>query len=161
VANAGTLLINGTQGSGTVTVNNTATLGGSGTMGPITVSSGGKLLPGTSPSSPAILSCSNVTLKSGATFSEALDGAAPGAGGYGQLSATGLVTLTGSTLNLSVSFTPTIGETFTILSNQGSSTIVGTFNNLPEGATLTSNGMTFQISYKGGTGNSVVLTRIA
>ena len=34
-----------------------------------------------------------------------------------------------------------------------------TFTGLAQGASLTLNGMTFQISYAGGTGNDVVLTR--
>ena len=37
----------------------------------------------------------------------------------------------------------------------------GTFAGLPEGAILMVNGMTFQISYVGGTGTDVVLTRTA
>jgi hypothetical protein len=36
-----------------------------------------------------------------------------------------------------------------------------TFASLSQGATLLLSGMTFKISYVGGTGNDVVLTRIA
>jgi hypothetical protein len=39
--------------------------------------------------------------------------------------------------------------------------VVGTFAGLPQSATLLLSNMTFQISYNGGTGNDVVLTRIA
>jgi autotransporter-associated beta strand protein len=47
--NGGSLLVNGSLGSGTVTVNNSAILGGSGTIpGSVTVASGGTLSPGTS-----------------------------------------------------------------------------------------------------------------
>jgi autotransporter-associated beta strand protein len=45
--NAGTLLVNGSI-SGTTTVNKLATLGGTGTTGPVVVSDGGKLAPGSS-----------------------------------------------------------------------------------------------------------------
>jgi hypothetical protein len=54
-----------------------------------------------------------------------------------------------------------VGTSFTLINNDGTDAVVGTFKGLPEGATLTSGGMTFQISYVGGTGNDVVLTRIA
>ena len=50
------------------------------------------------------------------------------------------------------------GETFTIITNDGRDAIGGTFSGLPEGASLAINGLTFQISYVGGTGNDVVLT---
>jgi autotransporter-associated beta strand protein len=116
--------------------------------------SGGTLL------SAGTLSLGNRTAVGSGTLT-LTDGAAPGAGGYGQLNVTGIVTLTGSTLKLALGFTPAIGETFTIINNQGTNAIVGTFNNLSEGATLSGNGMTFRISYMGGSGNSVVLTRIA
>jgi autotransporter-associated beta strand protein len=161
----GTLLVNGSLGSGTVSVTNGAILGGSGTMGPISVSSGGKVQPSAGNSPTAILSCTGVTFSSGSTFAAALDGATAGANGYDQLNVTsGTVNLGGSTLNVSIGtgFTPKIGETFTIIQNGGSSAITGTFNGLPEGGTFSTGGMTFQITYVGGSnGKSVVLTRIS
>ncbi|MEY4243794.1 MAG: hypothetical protein RLZZ245_1379 [Verrucomicrobiota bacterium] len=52
----------------------------------------------------------------------------------------------------------------TLVDNAGSSQITGTFTDLPEGSTVTStfNGDTFsfRISYKGGDGNDITLTRI-
>jgi hypothetical protein len=75
--------------------------------------------------------------------------------------ATGTVKL-GGTLTVTSTVTPAVGSTaFTVVNNQGSSAISGIFAGLPEGATFTVNGMTFQITYKGGTGNDVVLTRTA
>jgi hypothetical protein len=48
-------------------------------------------------------------------------------------------------------FTPTLGEVFTVLHNQGSGPIQGTWANLSEGQTLRVSGYQFQISYVGGT----------
>ncbi len=85
-----------------------------------------------------------------------MNGAAPGATGYGQLNVTGAVDLGGSTLSPSLGFTPATGEMFTII--QSTAPIVGTFNGLPEGAPLTIGGVSFHISYAG---DNVVLTAAA
>ena len=50
------------------------------------------------------------------------------------------------------------GDTFTIVSNNGTNPVQGTFKDLPEGAEVTVSGATFKISYVGGDGNDVVLT---
>ncbi len=156
----GTLLIDGTQASGTVTVKSGGTLGGLGTFGALSVLSGGIVLPGTSTSSTGILNSGNVTFASGSSFHVALNGTTAGSG-YDQLNVTGTVSLGGSTLNVSLGFTPAIKAAFTIIHNNTANAVVGTFKNLAEGATFVVNGMTFQITYKGGTGDDVVITRTA
>jgi hypothetical protein len=85
---------------------------------------------------------------------------APGTG-YDQLSVTGTVNLAGATLNVNLAFTPALGSAFTLIQNDGTDAMVGTFAGLAQGATFLLEGMTFQISYVGGTGNDVVLTRVA
>ena len=57
-----------------------------------------------------------------------------------------------------IGFSPAIGNSFTLIDNDGGAAdpVIGTFNNLPEGATFTSGGKTFQITYQGGDGNDVV-----
>ncbi len=45
--------------------------------------------------------------------------------------------------------------------NDGSDAVSGTFSHLAEGAVLNVAGLPFQISYAGGSGNDVVLTRIS
>lgn len=50
------------------------------------------------------------------------------------------------------------GDTFTIVNNNGTNPVQGTFKDLPEGAEVTVSGATFKISYVGGDGNDVVLT---
>jgi hypothetical protein len=78
--------------------------------------------------------------------------------------ATGTVTLAGA-LAVTSTVIPSVGTAFTILNNQGSSAVSGTFAGLPEGSTFTvtvrGTVMTFRISYVGGTGNDVTLTRIS
>ena len=54
--------------------------------------------------------------------------------------------------------TPAIGDTFTIINNDGSDAVTGTFDGLAQGATITDGNVTFTISYTGGNGNDVVLT---
>ena len=66
-----------------------------------------------------------------------------------------------ATLSLSTTFTGSVGTVFTIIDNQGSSAVTGTFNALVEGAVITANGKDYQISYVGGTGNDVTLTVVA
>jgi autotransporter-associated beta strand protein len=52
----------------------------------------------------------------------------------------------------------TPGTVFTVIDNIAASPIAGTFSNLANGATFTSNGNNFQASYTGGTGNDLTLT---
>jgi hypothetical protein len=47
-----------------------------------------------------------------------------------------------------------------IVRNGGSDAVVGTFAGLPEGHSITFNGQTFRITYKGGDGNDVALTTV-
>jgi autotransporter-associated beta strand protein len=157
---AGTLLVNGTQTGSSVSVASGGTLGGTGPVGAISVLSGGHLAPGVNSSQTGTLTAAIVTLPTGSTFNVQANGTTAGSG-YSQLSVSGTVNVTGSTLNFTLGFTPTIGTAFTIINNTGAGAVVGTFKNLPQNGTFTVNGMTFQISYTGGDGNDVVVTRIS
>jgi len=83
---------------------------------------------------------------------------------YSQLNVNGAVDLTGVMLVLVTSYyyTPTVGDSFTIVNNDGSDPIIGEFLNLPEGFHFTDflgSGIGGFITYKGGPGNNdVVLT---
>ena len=57
-------------------------------------------------------------------------------------------------------FVPALTNFFVIINNDGTDGITGTFAGLPEGATVAFDGAGFAISYTGGTGNDVVLTRL-
>jgi hypothetical protein len=80
------------------------------------------------------------------------------------ISTSGSVTLGGS-LTVTSTVVPAVGSSFEIVNNEGSDADSGTFTGLPEGATFTVQVglvvMTFEISYLGGSGNDVVITRVA
>jgi autotransporter-associated beta strand protein len=156
--NAGTLLVNNTTGSGTgtgnVTVNSSGTLGGTGTIsGSVTVNSGGNLSPG---NSPGILNTGSVTLNATSNFKIDINGTTVGTQ-YDQLNVAGIVTLNGGNLMITVGGPLLRGEMFTIINNDSTDAVVGTFAGLAEGATFDQSGQRFTISYVGGSGNDVVL----
>jgi len=157
----GTLILSGANSYlGTTTVS-AGVLGGSGTVaGAVKVSSGATLAPGSTVT--AILNTGNLTLVSHSTFTVTLNGTAAGTD-YDQLNVTGTVNLGSASLDINANLlsTSVVGDKFTIIQNDGSDAVVGTFHGLAEGATITQGGVTFTISYKGGDGNDVVLTRTA
>ncbi|HEV8269456.1 MAG TPA: hypothetical protein VGR00_14520, partial [Thermoanaerobaculia bacterium] len=121
----------------------------------------GSILPG---ASPGTLSTGNLTFAAQGDYFVELNGPTPGSCGacYDQLAVSGIVDLGGSTLHVAYNgFGATPGQTFTIVSNDGSEAVVGTFGGLPNLAYLTSNGAEFQITYSGIFSNDVVLTAVA
>ena len=91
-------------------------------------------------------------------------------GASDQVRVTGSVTLSGM---LWVNFPgalPSPGQSFTIIDNDGTDAVNGTFNTVPlangasnalaEGSITTINGVMLAISYRGGDGNDVTLTRV-
>jgi hypothetical protein len=154
----GNLIVTGSLASASaVSVSAGATLSGTGNIGGITVS--GTLAPG---NSVGILNTGSVAYSSGGSLAILVNSAVPGTG-FSQLVTGGPVNLTGATLNLSLGtgFFPTVGTLFDILVNTSGSPITGTFAGLPQGASFFVTGQLFSISYAGGTGNDVVVTRIA
>jgi len=154
---AGTLLVNGSQSASAVSING-GTLGGTGTVGTITsTASGGSVAPGSS--GPGSLNSGNVDLSASGirSFVVELNGTTGGSG-YDQLNVTGTVNLTGASLSGTVGFTPAIGSTFTIINNDSTDTVTGTFAGLSEGSNVVLSGYNFTISYTGGTGNDLTLT---
>jgi autotransporter-associated beta strand protein len=157
--NGGVLQVNGSLlNAGAVSVAVGATLGGIGSVGGTTVS--GTLAPG---NTVGILHTGGLSFNANSTMSVQVMGPTAGTN-YSQVIAGGPISLTGATLALSVAngYTPSVGVPIDILENNSGSAITGTFNNLPEGATVSSNGLYFTISYVGssggGAGNDVVLT---
>jgi len=75
-----------------------------------------------------------------------------------RLSVGGTVTLAGG-LDLVVSPGTSGGGAFVILNNRGSQPVGGSFAGLPEGSQLHAGGLAWRITYSGGDGNDVVLTR--
>jgi Tol biopolymer transport system component len=142
--------------TGDVIVHGKGTLKGHGSVGKIEIESEGHLAPG---NSPGCIATSDLSLASGSALDAELGGTTA-CSGYDQTDVTGTVTITDATLNaiLFGGFVPSVGNSFTIVNNDGSDAVSGTFNGLAEGSTFTSGGVTYRISYVGGTGNDVVLT---
>ncbi|WP_027360613.1 DUF4347 domain-containing protein, partial [Desulforegula conservatrix] len=155
--NAGTLLVTGTcNSSGSFDVASGATIGGAGTITAVTVQSGGILAPG---SGAGKITTGNLVLDG--SLSAELGGVIVGTQ-YDQVDVVGTVDLSGATLNVSLinAFTPTTGNIFTLINNDGADAITGTFTGLSEGAMISAGGSRFTISYQGGDGNDVVLTAL-
>jgi hypothetical protein len=134
-----------------------STLSGSGTVtGNVIVRGAGTVNPGeTTPGRMTVNG--NLLLQPGGTLAVELNGPTAGTQ-YDQLQVSGSVIL-GGALNVSLGYTPAVGDGFTLLDNTGPGPITGTFAGLPQGAVVTIGGQAFTISYVGGTGNDVVLTR--
>jgi autotransporter-associated beta strand protein len=129
-------------------------LSGSGTVGTVTAV-GGFVSP-----NPYVgaLNTGDVTLNTGVSFEAKLARSSTPGLSPGQLHVTGTVNLANATLRPALAFLPPQHSAFTIIDNDGSDPVVGTFAGLPEGAKLTISGQPFVISYTGGTGNDVTLT---
>jgi len=154
---AGTLLIDGSTAAGSaVSVNSGGTLAGSGTVGgTVSVASGGTVSPGFSPE---CLATGDVTFAVASTFAVELNGTTVCIE-YDQLDVTGTVSLGGSTLSVTLSFVPAVGNSFTIIQNDGDAAdpVIGSF---AQGNFITVGAVLFAIDYSGGDGNEVVLTRV-
>ena len=153
---AGILKVDGSIANSSQTlVGGGGTLGGSGTVGNVMVLSNGALAPG---DGAGILHTGSLKLAAGANFLIELAGTA-----HDQAAVTGTVNVAGANLSVSLlnGFHPSVGDKFTILANDGSDAIGGTFAGLAQGATFSAGGDRFQISYIGGDGNDIVLTAIA
>jgi fibronectin-binding autotransporter adhesin len=154
--NSGTLQVDGTQMQSAVQING-GTLQGGGAVGTINFAGAGVVAPG---ASPGILTCSNFTGSANGTLQIELNGTLAGSG-YDQLNVLGTVGLSNLKLNVSANFTAPTNTQFMIIKNDRTDPVSGTFAGLPQGATLTVGSQQFQISYIGGTGNDVVLSKTA
>jgi autotransporter-associated beta strand protein len=184
---AGTLIISGSGnnqgstvvGAGTVYqigqdnvpvfVNTSGTLQGSGRIGVLNMTAGqnGTVTPGTQTSSVAVLTTSGISAQSSVgVFSFDLNTSGTIAGtAYDQIAVNGNVNLSGRpVLDVNLNFAPTArGTSYTIINNDLSDPVVGTFNGQAEGSLVTAldtagNSVSYRISYVGGTGNDVTLT---
>jgi len=127
-------------------------LGGTGveTIGLLDVA--GTLEPGT-----IRLLSQDVLLASPAAFVAVLNGTTPGTN-QSQLSVTGALDLTDATLTgTSAGVAP--GSVLTLIDNDGSDPVAGTFLGLPENTAVTLSASSFRVRYAAGSGNDVLLYR--
>lgn len=152
----GRLIVNGKIGN-VLFGSSSTTLAGTGTVGNVTLN-GGAIRPGTSAA--GVLKTGAIGGGAGDTVFFKIDGATPGAGAgfHDQISVTGAINLTSVSANFTVTATFTAGDQYTLIVNDGSDPVVGTFTGMPEGAVTTLGGRRYIITYQGGDGNDVVLT---
>ena len=108
------------------------------------------------PSGTAVLQTGNLQLRGG-TLAAQLNGSTPGTG-YDQVKVMGEVEVSNATLQVTLGFTPVVGQQFTLIDNDGTHPIVGMFDGYAEGGLAVVGNVAFRTSYVGGTGNDVVLT---
>jgi fibronectin-binding autotransporter adhesin len=141
VVSDGLLVVNGSISTSILTtIQNGAVLGGSGTVGALTVLDGGTVAPG---NSPGILSTG--AYNQAGTLSLQLDGTLAGVE-YDQVKVNGTVNLSGS-LTASVGYTPVNGQLLFILNNDGADAIIGTFSGIADLDTIDLGGYQWKISY--------------
>ncbi len=151
-SNAGVLVINGDYTYSAVDINSGATLKGTGTVGNTQVAAGGTLSIGNSPGCMSIAGL--LTLSAASTYTQEIASATP-CSGYDVATVAGSATLGNATLNIVPSYTPNVGQVFTILTSEF---IVGTYNGLPDNSLITVSGLTFRINY---TATTVTLTFVS
>ncbi|HEX3110317.1 MAG TPA: Ig-like domain-containing protein, partial [Thermoanaerobaculia bacterium] len=137
----------------------TATLSGDGSIGTVDVASVyvGKALPFQENAySFGTLHTKSLTLSHGALFVDL-----NASGGSDQIQVTGSVSLGGALAVTVPNSIPAWGQRFVIIDNDGTDGVNGTFDSLPEGATVRASGYLFRISYVGGDGNDVELITAA
>jgi fibronectin-binding autotransporter adhesin len=130
--------------------------------GDVNIAGGALIAPGFGS---GLISTGNLLLNAGGIYSAEISG---GGSPYDQINVTGSVTITDSTLALSTSGGPTIGDLFFLILNDGNDPITGQFANIPAPGTNFDIGpYTFRISYEadstGGTftgGNDVALLTV-
>ncbi|HEY2759701.1 MAG TPA: Calx-beta domain-containing protein, partial [Pirellulales bacterium] len=113
------------------------------------------LAPGIGPAQVII----NGNLKLGSSDTLVLEIAGPSAASqYDNLVVHGTVALGGANVSVTLgTFTPAASDTFTIIDNDATDAVSGTFKNLVEGQVFAVNSIPFQITYQGSDGNNVVL----
>jgi autotransporter-associated beta strand protein len=141
VVSDGLLVVNGSISTSILTtIQSGATLGGSGTVGALTVLDGGTVAPG---NSPGILSTGDYT--QAGTLSLQLDGTLAGVE-YDQVNVGGTVNLSGL-LTATVGYTPVNDQLLFILTNDGTDAINGTFSGIADLDTIDLGGYQWRISY--------------
>lgn len=150
----GTLLIDSTGQITSITSVVAGAIGGIGKCtGSVTVGAGAMLAPGSQ--GIGKFTVAQLTLQQGAVYVAELN---TGNGDGDQVSV-GSIVLNKPRLNIVGVGTASIpaGTSYTIVDNTGTGAVSGTFDSLPEMSLLKVNGLNFRITYKGGTGNDIVL----
>ncbi len=160
VVQAGTLILDSANGVGAVHVANNARLAGNGNFNAITAGPNGVITPGLllTPQSYGSMR-PTAFAPGGGILGMELAGPIPGSSHDTLLVANG-ANLTGVLLQLSALNLPHGSNSFTLMYVGGSTPATGTFTGMPEGTVFpSSDGKLFRITYHGGDGNDVAVTR--
>jgi autotransporter-associated beta strand protein len=154
----GLLQVNGAlTTTSSITVSNGGTLCGDGTVSDVLITAGGTLFPGAGTGTASLRATGTVTFAASAKLSVQLASSSS----YDSLLVGGELALGFSSLRVIPGAGVRVGDSFTVISKLSSDPIVGTFSGLPEGTKFVVSNRLFQITYTGGNGNDVVLTRLA
>jgi autotransporter-associated beta strand protein len=147
---SGTLLVNGSiSTSSLTTVDSGATIGGSGTIGALTVSNGAFINPG---NSTGILNTGNYTQLG--LYTAEINGLTAGSQ-HDQINVGGTVDITGGSLSTIFTGSYSLNDIVFILTNNLSDAVTGTFTGLSQGDTVTSyGGFDWRISYVADSGTN-------
>ncbi|MBK1840759.1 DUF4347 domain-containing protein [Azospirillum sp. YIM B02556] len=164
-ANSGTLVVTGTlngAAAGGVTIGSGSTLAGTGIInGGVTLLSGATLAPGIAGTNSGVGTLTingGLTIQSGGILSVDLASSSS----YDQVAVTGTVDVSSATLSVAGAYVPTKsagGDSFAIVTNDGSDAVTGAFTSLASGTAITLNSGSVTISYAAGSNsNDIVLT---
>ena len=111
-------------------------------------------------SSATMIVTESLTFQSASVFRVNVNG--PSANSYDQVDVVGTVSLGAgtATLDVALGYAPVLGQSFAILDNDGADPVSGSFAGWSEGGTNVVNGHALRITYTGGTGNDIVLTKV-
>ncbi|WP_353778051.1 T9SS type A sorting domain-containing protein [Winogradskyella sp. 3972H.M.0a.05] len=115
----------------------------------------GVLAPGQSPGQVEVNG--NINIGSGDTLEVEFESPLAVGEDYDQLKVNGAVNINGTTLNFIDSASAVLNGEYVIIDNDGADLISGIFNGLPEGASISGNGRTWNIHYNYNGSNDVVL----
>nr|WP_224742628.1 DUF4214 domain-containing protein [Stutzerimonas kunmingensis] len=160
---SGTLAVTGSLAGG-AWINSGAALTGTGTLGGAVILEQNSTLAAGNAGAGALTLGGLANAQGGAILAVDLHGTTAGSG-YDQLVVNGTVDVSGSNLSLDLgSFTPSVGNSFTLIDNDSTDAIIGTIkvggSSITEGGTFSQGDKIFQVSYIGGTGNDLVLSVI-
>lgn len=162
---AGATIIDGTLASPAddIAISGGVVRGNGQISGDIVFASDAELRSGPVADGPGVIATQDLQIDSPAQFFVDISGPIPGgavAGAeYDQVVASGQVSLSG-TLAVRTFDSIVLGTQFTIIENDGTDPVSGTFAGLPEGAVIDNGYDEYSISYVGGDGNDVVLTAL-
>lgn len=152
--NDGNFVVNGRTGA---LATNGAFLSGTGTVGTL-ASSFSAVFPGDLSSGAGVLTSGDFTQSGGGSINYRVNSGPTNV--VNRLDVHGAVNLGGQLVfGVASNVVIRVGEVFTLIANDGTDPIVGTFTNAPEGANVGNvPGLTLRISYRGNDGNDVTVT---